>query len=93
MTIDEIKARIVPVAKPYGVVRLGVFGSAARGELTAESDIDILVDMPRGTSLFDMAEMQAKFEVALGGKADVVTYNALHHRLRDRVLAEQVQLL
>ena len=43
-TIEEIKEKVIPVAKKYGVKKLWLFGSYARGEADAESDVDFLID-------------------------------------------------
>ncbi|GCC10852.1 nucleotidyltransferase domain protein [archaeon] len=45
MTVKEIKDRILPTLKKYGVTRAGVFGSVVREEATEDSDIDILVEI------------------------------------------------
>ena len=43
-TIEEIQEKVIPVAKKYGVKKLWLFGSYARGEADAESDVDFLID-------------------------------------------------
>ncbi len=91
--IKEIKEKAIPLMQPYGVTRVALFGSYARGEAGPESDVDILVEFPRGTSLFDLADLQIKLETALGKKIDLVTYNSLHPLLKDRILAEQLPIL
>ena len=48
-TLDEIKSKSVPVAQKYGVKRLGLFGSYARGEPTEHSDLDFLIDVEKST--------------------------------------------
>lgn len=55
MLIDELHARkeaIATLANRYGARRIRVFGSVARGEERPDSDIDFLVDFPRGYDLF-----------------------------------------
>lgn len=91
--IDQIKKKALPILKMGGVTRSAIFGSYTRGDNKKESDIDILVDLPRGKTLFDLADLQMKLEEALGKKIDVVTYNSLHPLLKDRILAEQIQIL
>lgn len=90
--LEEIKRKAVPILKEAGVTRSSLFGSVVRGEAKKSNDIDILVDLPRGKTLFDLADLQMKLEDALGQKTDVVTYNSLHPLLKDRILAEQVQI-
>lgn len=72
-TIDEIKRRIEPVAKEYGVKQVYLFGSYARGEATEESDVDLLVAMPGEYSFFDTAELEEKFAKSLEKDVDLVT--------------------
>ena len=70
-TIDEIKRRIEPVAKEYGVKQVYLFGSYARGEATEESDVDLLVDAPDVQGL-RFVGLSMDFENALGKQADVL---------------------
>lgn len=91
--LEEIKSKVLPVLKQAGVTRSALFGSYARGENRENSDIDILVDLPRGKSLFDLVDLQTELEEALDKKIDVVTYKSLHPLLKDRILSEQVQIL
>jgi hypothetical protein len=69
-----------------------VFGSAARGEAGAESDVDILVDLDADRSLLDLGGLLMDLQDLLGRKVDVVTENALHWYIRDRVLQEALPL-
>lgn len=91
--VEHIKSKILPILKQAGVKRSSIFGSYAHGENKEDSDIDILVDLPRGKSLFDLVDLQNKLEEKLDKKVDLVTYNSLHRLLKDRILAEQVQIL
>ena len=84
---------MVPILKQYGARRAGLFGSVVRGTLGPESDIDLLVEMPAGASLLDLAGLGLDLEQALGRKVDILTYNSIHPRLRERILAEQVVIL
>jgi hypothetical protein len=76
-----------------GVVRAGIFGSLARGEITDESDVDFLVEFEKGRTLVDLAGLRLDLREALGRDVDVATPNSLHPRLRDRILGELVPLL
>ena len=51
-TLDEIKAKAIPIAKKYGVKRLSLFGSYARGEADAQSDLDFLYDKINSKGMF-----------------------------------------
>jgi len=69
-----------------------VFGSVPRGEASGGSDLDLLVDMAEGRSLFDLVALSDELEAALGVDVDVVTEGSLSPYLRDRILAEAVAL-
>lgn len=91
--IEEIKKKAVPILKKAGVSRSAVFGSYIRGEARGNSDIDMLVEVPRGTGLFAFVGLQYKLEDALNKKVDLVTYKSIHPLLRDRILREQVPII
>ena len=69
-----------------------IFGSVARGEATESSDIDLLVDLAPGRTLFDLAAMRAELEDLLDAPIDVVTTSGLEAEVRDEVLAEALAL-
>lgn len=92
-TIDEIKTKVLPVLKEAGVTRSSLFGSYVRGEQNENSDIDILVDLPRGLSLFDVVELKYKLEDTLGKKVDLVQYHKIKPLLQKYILSDQLPIL
>lgn len=80
------------VLDAFGVQSIGVFGSVARGEAGPDSDVDVLVTYRPGATpgLFKFVELQQHLEQVLGHKVDLATPDALHPRLKDRILAEAV---
>ena len=84
---------MLPVLRRYGVRRAGVFGSYARAEATSESDLDLLVDLPAGSSLLDLVGLQLDLSEALGIEVDANTYNAIHPMLREGILADEIRIL
>jgi uncharacterized protein len=96
MTLDELKAskreEILRLASKRGARNLRVFGSVARGENDAESDIDFLVDLEPGRSLMDLGGLQSDLERLLGGKVDVVSSRGLRERVREHILRDAVPL-
>jgi hypothetical protein len=96
MGIDERlrgqRAQILEVCAKHGARNVRVFGSAARGEADEVSDIDLLVEMEPGRSLFDLGGLQYELEQLLGCPVDLVTQRGLKARIRDRVLREAMPL-
>lgn len=83
---------ILRVAAAYGARNVRVFGSVARGEAGADSDVDLLVEMEPGRSLLDRIALMQDLEDLLGRKVDVVTEPSLHWYIRDRVIRQAVPL-
>jgi predicted nucleotidyltransferase len=73
------------IARRYGVSNVRVFGSTARGDDKAESDIDLLVDIPRKMGLFDLEQFQIDLANHLGVRVDVVPASMLKPRMAKRV--------
>jgi hypothetical protein len=92
-TVSSLAERIKPVLRRYGVTRAGVFGSYARGEAGEGSDLDLLVELPPGSSLLDLVGLQLELSDLLGIEVDANTYKAIHPLLEDRILADQVRIL
>jgi predicted nucleotidyltransferase len=91
--VKIIRAKILPILKSSGVTRAAVFGSAARGEMRKNSDIDILVDMPKNIGLLDFVAVKLRLEKALGRKVDLVEYGAIKQSLKKSILKDQVSVL
>lgn len=90
-TLDELRARrgeILRLATQHGASNVSVFGSVVRGEADERSDVDFLVDMNPGRSLFDMGGLLMDLQDLLGCNVDVVTRKGLRERIRERVLRE-----
>jgi len=88
--IKEKRAEILRIAARLGARDVRVFGSVARKEADAGSDVDFLVDMEPGRSLLDVGGLQMELESLLGCRVDVVTERGLKSRIRERVLREAV---
>ncbi len=96
MTIEQLlkekREEIIKIAAKHGARNVRIFGSVARGEADETSDIDFLVEMEPGRSLFDLGGLQYELERLLGHPVDVVTERGLKARIRDRVLREAAPL-
>jgi predicted nucleotidyltransferase len=83
---------IMRIAARHGAHNVRVFGSVARGESRLDSDIDFLVEMEPGRSLFDLGGLLVDLRDCLGVEVDVVTEKGLRSRIRDQVMQEAVPL-
>ena len=96
MGIDEVivgkRDEILRVAAKHGARKVRVFGSVARGEADETSDIDFLVELEPGRTLFDLGGLLMDLRDLLGRDVDVVTERGLKTRIRTRVLQEAVAL-
>ena len=88
--IETKRDAVLAVCHRNGASNVAVFGSVARGEEQATSDVDLLVDLDPHRSLLDHIGLQQELEDLLGVRVDVVTRRGLHPMLRDNVLAEAV---
>jgi predicted nucleotidyltransferase len=91
--VDAVKKAVLPVLRRHEVIRAGIFGSCARDDMTAESDIDVLVEIRPDISLLDFIGIKLEIEQAIGKEVDLVEYDAIKPPLRDRILREQVVIL
>jgi predicted nucleotidyltransferase len=89
--INEIANIVAPVAREYGIRRLSIFGSYARGDATRESDIDFLInDKGALRGLFQLAGFHADLEERLGIHVDVLTEGGLDDEFLANVRTEEV---
>ena len=89
--IEILKKNENSIKKKYGVKKIGVFGSFARGEGKEGSDVDILVDFKNGCKTFDnYMELKFFLEDLFGRSIDLVTMEALRPQLKDNILQEVV---
>jgi len=91
---EEVEQELRTLLREHGVIRAGLFGSIARGDDGPDSDMDVLIefdDHPR--SLMDLVELKHAIEGRIGRNVDLVTYDSIHPSIRERVLAEEVQVL
>ena len=86
--VREKGKEILRVSRLHGARRVRIFGSTGRGEASATSDLDILVDMEPRSTLLDIVAIKQDLEDMLGCKVDVVTESALSPYIRQEVLKE-----
>jgi len=74
MIISEIREKISPILRAYGIKKASVFGSVSRGDDRPDSDVDLLVELgPGPMGMFKYMELIEKLEEGLGKKVDLVT--------------------
>lgn len=90
--LETYRSAILDLAIRHGAKDVRVFGSLARGEGRADSDLDLLVALGEGCSLLDLVGLKQDLEELIHRPVDVVTEQALSPYLRERVLSEAVPL-
>lgn len=90
--IETHRQKIIELAKSRGAQRVQLFGSMAKDSATPTSDVDFLVEMRSGSTAFALGGLLMDLQDLLGRRVDLVTPNALHPAIRDKVLKEAVEL-
>lgn len=88
VVLDRHRQDVLDRARSRGVTRVLVFGSVARGDDTVDSDVDLLMDFPAGSSLLDVIGLQQELSELLGITVDLGTPASLRSNVRDEVLGE-----
>ena len=79
---------IIEMCRNNDVSMIGIFGSTARGEASASSDLDLLVRFARPKSLLALVRLERSLSEVLGRKVDLLTESAISPYLKDRILNE-----
>jgi len=91
-SFKRIKFKIIKILKQYNVTKAGIFGSYARGDHKKNSDIDILIQPPKGMGL-EFVGMQFKLEDKLKKKVHVVTYKYINPHIKKGILDDEVRII
>jgi predicted nucleotidyltransferase len=92
--IEKIKSKIVPVLKKNKVTKAGIFGSYSRGEQRKDSDIDIAVNIDdKNMSLLGFIALIRILEEMLKRKVDLVEYDAIKSRIKQKILDEEIRII
>lgn len=89
-TLDEIKSMALPIALRHGVAELSLFGSYARGDATADSDLDFHVEKGRIRNMLQLGCFLKDIEDTFQKKADVLTAQMLSEDFYDSIRSEEV---
>lgn len=90
--LQEKRDLILKIASEHGIQNVRVFGSVVRFEDDPTSDLDLLVDVDEGRSLFDLIRFKQEVEDLLNIKVDVVTENSIHWSMKEDVINGASQL-
>ncbi len=90
--LQTIKSKILPILHKHDIKRAGIFGSMARGNVTPDSDVDILVELGTPISLLDFVGIKLELEDILEKKVDLVEYQALKDGLKENILNEEIRI-
>ena len=86
MLDTKLRDQVIALLEPYEPLRIGVFGSFARGENTKESDLDILISFKSQVGLLKLVQIQQELGDRLGIEVDLVTENSLKNpRLKEYI--------
>ncbi|MFV0554030.1 MAG: nucleotidyltransferase family protein [Mangrovibacterium sp.] len=79
---------IVETMKPFNPLKIGIFGSVARGEEHQDSDIDILYEFKEPVGLFKLIGLKQRMEQLLHRKIDLVSEKYLNPKLKSHVMRD-----
>lgn len=91
-TINEIKNKTIPIARAYGIEKMGLFGSYARGEAKEDSDVDLYIERGRLKSLLQYFAFIDELENVLDCHVDVVTTGIEDKQFLSAIMKEGVLL-
>lgn len=91
--IEKYQQLILPVLKRYFIKRAAIFGSAAKGNMHADSDVDLLIEAEQGFTLFKMLKLEEEISELIKRKVDLVEYSALKPSIRKEVLLSSITIL
>jgi uncharacterized protein len=89
-SLNEIKTKVSDTARQYGVKKVFLFGSYARGKANPESDIDICIEKGNIQTLFELSGFCQDLKETLGSKVDVVTTAALSEEFKKQIEKDMV---
>jgi len=88
MSHEEIETALVSILGKYGVRKIGLFGSYARGEERTDSDLDVLVEFEKRKSLLTLVRIERELSEHIGVKVDLLTEQAISPYLLERIKAD-----
>jgi len=86
--LNDRRETVAAIAKRHGASNLRLFGSVARGDERADSDIDLLIDMEDGRGWSDYLALAEELEALLGRRVDLVIERSLSAHFRPFIEAD-----
>lgn len=93
MGAKKIIEKARPILLKYGIKKAELFGSAARGDMTPKSDIDILVEFPPHSGFKVLGGVYRELKDALNRDVDVVSYEAVHPYIKKYVFSSTLPII
>jgi predicted nucleotidyltransferase len=91
--LEQYKKLILPVLERYFIKRAAIFGSFAKGNTNANSDVDLLIEPAKGFTIFKLLKLEQEISSLTNRKVDLVEYDALKPSIRDEVLLSAITIL
>ena len=92
LSIDELRSIVEPIAARYGVEKVYLFGSVARGDFDENSDYDFYVEADRIKSILEITELRLDLRDAIGSDIDIVTAKRLDPEFRENLMRDRVMI-
>ena len=90
---EQYQQIILPVLKRYFIKHAAIFGSFAKGNMSVNSDIDLLIEPDKGFTIFKMLKLEDEISDLIKRKVDLVEYSALKPSIRKEVLLSAITIL
>ena len=87
---ENLYNKVISILRSHGIKKILVFGSYARGEATPKSDLDLIVEFPKGTSLLDHIRIENELIEKLKIKVDLISKNGISPYLKDDIMKEAI---
>jgi len=91
-SIEELRSIVAPVAKKYGVKKVYLFGSVARGDCSEDSDYDFCIERGKIDCIFVLSGFFRDLRNAVGSEIDLVTTKSVNSEFLNRIMAEGVKI-
>ncbi|MEK6878658.1 MAG: nucleotidyltransferase family protein [Nanoarchaeota archaeon] len=90
--IKKVILKVLKVLKKYNVKKAGIFGSYSRGEQKGNSDIDIIIETPKGMGI-KFVSLNYDLEDALNKEVDLITYKGINPRIKKYILNDEIRII